>query len=506
MTAVAEREERARPDTGGGWRRLRWPAPAHLALIAVAVAYCLLVVWRTSQSMSLHYDEAVYASQVAREAPAAPFSAPRARGMSLLVAPVVMVTESVLALRLYLVGLAGALMYLAFRPWLAVFGRIGGRYVYVPALAAGCFASLWLTVLYGNLAYPNLWLAFLLVAGTGYLVRAVTEPSPGWGPVVAVGTTFAAAALLRPTDTLATAGPLLLGVLLVRSWRRFRPLVAVVVGLLIGWGAWIIEAYGRFNGPIERLRSGGETNKSGLTNTLPEHLDALGGPVVLCRPHSLCAGVEPAAAVWWFVLPALVAVGVYAAAKSRWMAVGLVVTAAAVAVALPYLFLIDYAAPRFLLPTYGLLMIPAAAALVLLTGLGKTEVRAMAATTVAAVLVLHMGVQLHVLDEASDRLGRTSTNMDRFAAFLRDEGVEPPCLIWSGSAIQFSYQLKCRPIPAFSRDATPVAEETTLLEAVARGDQVVVRLADDIPPPAFLAGWRRVEPPDNWAYVVYLSP
>jgi hypothetical protein len=505
VTAVAEHEQ-AQPGTVSVRRRLRWPAPAHTALIAVSVAYCLLIVWRTSQSMSLHYDEVVYASQLAREAPAVPFSAPRARGMPLLLAPMVVVTEWVLALRVYLVVLAGALMYLAFRPWLAVFGRIGGRYAYVPPLAAGCFASLWLTVLYGNMAYPNLWLAFVLVAGAGYLVRAITEPSPGWGPVVAIGVAFAAASLLRPTDALATAGPLLLGPVLVRSWRRLRPLAAVVAGLLVGWSAWIVEAHTSYGGLVERLRSGGETNRSGLTFTLPEHLDALGGPVVLCRPHSVCDGVEPAASVWWFVLPVLAAVGLFAAARSRWLAVGLLATSAAVTVALPYIFLIDYAAPRFLLPTYGLLMIPAAAGLVLLTGLGKVELRAMAVTAVVAVMVIHIGVQLNVLAGASDRLVATSARMDQFVAFLRDEGVQAPCLIWSGSAMQFSYQLKCRAIPVFSREATPAAAGPRLLQAVERGDQVVVRMSADLPPPAFMAGWRRVEPPGNGVYVVYLSP
>jgi hypothetical protein len=489
------------------WKALRWPDPAHAALIAVAVAYGLLVLWRTSQSMSLQYDEAVYASQVAPEVPAAPFTAPRARGMTLLVAPVVLVTEWVFALRTYLVVLAGALMYLAFRPWLAVFARIGGRYVYLPAVAAGCFATLWMTVLYGNLAYPNLWLAFVLLAGTGYLVRAVTEPAPGWGPVIAIGIAFAAASLLRPTDSLAAAGPLLLAPVLIRSWRRLRPPVAIVAGLLVGWGAWIGEAYARFGGPAERLRQGGEINRSGFVNSLPEHLDALGGPAVLCRPHDLCAGVELPAVGWWLALPVLVAVGLLAARRSGWLGVGLLVTAAAVALAIPYLFLIDYAAPRFLLPTYGLLTLPVAGALILLTRLGSVEIRALTTTAAVAALLLHIGIQLYVLAGVNDRLVAGSLRSDQIVALLRDEyGVREPCLIWSGSAIQFSYQLRCRPIPVFSRETTPDADEPEILRAVARGEQVVVRMPADLEPPVFLAGWRRVELPGADAYVAYLSP
>jgi len=123
----------------------------------------------------------VYASQVAGEAHATRFTAHRARGMTLLLAPIMSVTEWVFAFRIYLSVLAGALMYLAFRPWLAVFGRVGGRYAYVPAVAAAAFAGLWVTVLYGTMAYPNVWLAFTLVAGVGCYCRAVLEPAPGWG-------------------------------------------------------------------------------------------------------------------------------------------------------------------------------------------------------------------------------------------------------------------------------------------------------------------------------------
>lgn len=507
MSVVADRPLRDSPRTAGARRLFRRPAPAHAALIAVSVAYCLLVVWRTSQVMTLQYDEVVYASQVATEAPAARFSAPRARGMSLLVAPMVVITEWVFALRVYLVVLAGVLMYLAFRPWLAVFGRVGGRYAYVPPVAAGCFATLWLTVLYGNLAYPNLWLAFVLLAGAGYVVRAVTEPSPGWGTAIAIGLAFAAASLLRPTDALATAGPLLVALVLVRSWRRLRPMLAIGIGLLVGWGAWIAEAYASFGGPVERLRQGGETNESGFVNSLPEHLYALDGPAVLCRPSSMCAGVEPAAAIWWFVLPVLVAVGLFAAVRSGWGRIGFLIVSAAVAVALPYLFLIDYAAPRFLFPTYGLLMILVASALILVTGLGAAEVRALAVTAVGGALLLHIGVQMNVLNGVNERLVDGSVDQEQFADFVRDEyDVRPPCLVWGISAIQLGYQLKCRSIPALSRDASPALNEQEILEAVARGESVVVRVHTEVRVPQFLTGWRRVEPPGTGNYAVYLSP
>ncbi|HEV3505696.1 MAG TPA: hypothetical protein VG637_10505, partial [Actinomycetes bacterium] len=123
----------------------------------------------------------------------------------------------------------------------------------------------------------------------------------------------AAASLIRPTDALAVALPLMFVPLVVMAWLRLEPLVAMLVGLLVGWSAWIGEAYARFGGPLQRLRDGSETNQGGLVNSIPEHIDALDGPSVLCRPHDVCAGIEPGAAMWWFALPVLAAVGLVAA-------------------------------------------------------------------------------------------------------------------------------------------------------------------------------------------------
>jgi hypothetical protein len=469
----------------------------------VAVGYGLLVLLRTSQSMSLTFDEVVYASQVSADTPAARFSAPRARGMPLLLAPVVTITEWVFPLRVYLTMLAGGFMYLAFRPWLAIFGRVGGRYRFVPAAAAAGLATLWLTVLYGTQGYPNVWLCFVLVAGVGYFCRAVGEP--GWRPVAGVVVAFAAASLIRPTDALLAAGPLLVVPVVVRAWRRWRPWVAVAAGLAVGWGAWIAEAFARFDGPIERLRAGAETNRGGLVNTLPEHLHALDGPAVLCRPHSLCEGVDPIAAMWWFVLPVLVVVGLVVAARSRWLGFGLLAAGSAVAVAGPYLFYIDYAAPRFLLPSYGLLAIPAAAAVLWLTGLGKAELRAMSAVVVAGGLLVHIAVQQDVLETAKGRLERSSRSDVAMAEFLRDEeGVRPACLFWGEGAIQLGYQLKCR--SHWVTDEPPAAGDPVLGAALARGDDVVVRMRADLEVPEFMAGWRRVELPGSSSSVAYLPP
>lgn len=489
------------PATGATHPSRWWPASAHLLLIAVSVLYCAIVFIRTSQSMAFTYDEVVYASQVAVDTEATRFTAPRSRGMTLLLAPVLVFTDSVYATRVYLALLSGVLLYLAFRPWLRVTADLGGRWRYLPPVAAGCFVSLWLVQLYGTMGYPNLWLAFVLVAGVGSFVRAVTEASPAWPAVTAVGGAFAAASLLRPTDAVAAAAPLLVAPLVVRQWRRLRPVLAVVVGLLVGWTAWAVEAYARFGGVPERLREGAEINRGGLVFTVPEHFEALDGPALLCRPHDLCEGVEPSATVWWLVLPVLTVIGLVAARRARWLAAGLLATACALALTGPYFFLIDYAAPRFLLPTYGLLLIPAAGGLLWLLNLPRPGLRPLVAVMVALALLAHVGVQQRLLVDAHDRLLVKSRSVTLQAGQLRAAGVERPCLLWGAGVVPLSYPLKCRSV--WEEERAPSETDEELRQALARGEHVVVRLHHEVDVPDFMADWRRLELEDG-TYVAYL--
>ena len=493
---------RARVAAGpSAWR----PELPHVLLMAVSAGYFLLVLLRTPQSVSLTFDEVVYASQLSVDTPASEFTAHRARGLPLLLAPVVMVTESVSALRLYLTLGSAVLMYLAFHPWLAVFGRAtGDRYRYVPAVAAGCFATLWVAVLFGTMAYPNLWLGFLIVAGVGYLSRAVTEPPPATGPLVGVLVAFALASLIRPTDALAAAGPALVAVLVVRGWRRLWPPLAVVAGLLAGWGAWSGEAFARFGDPLTRLRAGAESTDGRLVNALPANLHAVDGPSLLCRPASDCAGVEPIAAAWWVLLPVLVAAGLVVAARSGWLGAGVLATASAVGFAAPYLLMLDYAAPRFLLPAYALLAIPVAGLLVWLVGLGRGRARALAATVVVGAVLVHIVAQQQVLETVTGRMENTYGRYTTLAEFLREEqGVRPPCLVWGAGAIPLSYHLKCRSEWEPGGDA-PAADDPVIAAAVARGDTVLVRIRADDDPPSSMAGWPRIDLPGSDRYAGYL--
>jgi hypothetical protein len=354
------------------------------------------------------------------------------------------------------------------------------------------------------MAYPNVWLAFILVAGVGCFCLAASRS--GGAPVVAaIAVAFAAASLIRPTDTSVAALPLLAAPLAYAAWRRWWPVAGVAGGLAVGWLAWGIEAHLRYGGFVARLRSGAETNEGGLVFTLPEHLEALDGPILLCRPHDLCAGVSPSATVWWLSLPVLAGIGLVVARHAGWLPAGLLATGSALAVAAQYVFLIDYAAPRFLLPTYALLMIPAATALLWLAGFGQQEARAVIGAVLVLLLLVHVAVQQDLLEPAHASLVRTADNHVRMAEFLRDEhGVGPPCLLWGEGVVQQSYLLKCRSV--VRNGQAPAEDDRHIADALASGDTVVLRVRTDAELPESMAGWRRVELPGTNRIVVYLAP
>src|SRR5262245_17226042 len=455
--------------------------------------------------MALTFDESVYASQVGKHAVATMFTAPRARGMPWLLAPVAGITTSIFALRVYLTLLAGVLLYVAFQPWIATTSRDRRIYSYVPAVAAACFASLWITILYGPMAYPNLWLTFALVGGLGYFCQAVTVRSGAiWRPLTWVVVAFAAAATIRPTDALAAAVPLLLFPVVIRGSNRLAPAMAVLGGLALGWSSWIVEAYVRFGGPLQRLKDGSELNAGGPTFTLGKNLDALDGPYLLCRPPSLCAGVELKTTWWWVALPVLVAIGVHAARRASWHPHAVLAVVSAIFVAVPYLFLIAYAAPRFLLPAYGLLALPAAAGVLSLISRPQRWSRLVAIVLAILLLIAHFRVQQEVLTSANGPLLKTARQQALEARFLRQRlGIEPPCFIWGVSAVQLAYPLECGSLWSVS---TPTVGDRAIRTALDRRDIVVVRLRAGTRVPASLSSWQRVTLPGTKTYVFYVAP
>ncbi|MFD7712063.1 hypothetical protein, partial [Streptomyces sp. NPDC059786] len=326
-----------------------------LPLAVVAGAFTAAQLVLVPPWTGLGWDETVYVSQISAHAPPAFFSAPRARGVSLLVAPVTSWSESTTLLRIWLALLSGLGLHLALRAWRGLLP------VRLLALAGGLFASLWVTVFYGPQAMPNYWVAVGALAAVGCFLRHRADPF-GRGALWGLAASAALMAFMRPTDALYATLPLLALSVCVPGWRGPRPALALVAGLAAGAAQWVAEAYTGFGGPARRLADGSRIQGGlGWHNAVDDQLRSLGGRA-LCRP---CTGPLPAVAVtvWWYLLPLLAVLGTAVAVRAGRPARTLVPLACATTAAVPYLFLIGYAAPRFLLPAYALLAVPVAVGL-----------------------------------------------------------------------------------------------------------------------------------------------
>ncbi|MEV5643338.1 hypothetical protein AB0L67_24700 [Streptomyces flaveolus] len=452
-------------------RRLGGDAP----LAAVAAAFTLAQLLLVRPGLGLGWDETVYVSQVTAHHPAAFFSAPRARGVSLLVAPVASWSSSTELLRVYLAVLSGAGLYLGLRAWRGLFP------VSVLATAGGFFATLWVTLFYGPQAMPNYWVAIGALICVGCFLRARSErPAPGapWGVVAGA----ALMAWMRPTDAVWVILPLLV-LALVR--RHGRLLLALVGGLAAGGVEWVIEAYAWYGGLGERLEEASRIQGGlGLQIAVDDQLRSLGGRA-LCRP---CTGSMPPPVItlWWFLLPVVALAGLAVAVRARRTVRTLVPLACAATAAVPYLFLIGYAAPRFLQPAYALLAVPVADALRHLARTPRGRRRPVGAPLVALALAGHLAVQFVVLVHTVDRTAESREDWARTAGALHRLGVRPPCLLTGHEAIPIGYYTGC------SSGATGGNNENTTVAEIldtARRIPVAAITAPGGTPPAYARSW-----------------
>jgi hypothetical protein len=451
-------------------RMARRSSELWLALVAGAFTVTQLLLVRPG--MGLGWDETVYVSQVSAHAPAAFFSAPRARGVSLLVAAVTSWSSSTELLRVWLALLSGLGLFLALRVWRGLFP------MRVLTLAGALFATLWVTVFYGPQAMPNYWVAIGALACAGCFLRAQADRfdrSALWG----VGLSTALMAWMRPTDAVWVTLPMLVLVVGVRRLRLRRLLVALVAGLVAGAAEWVVEAYVSYGGLVQRLSDGSRIQGGlGWKLAVGDQLRSLGGRT-LCRP---CTGPMPNAAVtvWWFALPLLAALGLALAVRARRPASTLLLLACAATAAFPYLFMIGYAAPRFLLPAYALLAIPVAAALVHLVTAPSRAWRPVAVTLVTLGLAGHLAVQYVVLERTVHRTTAAHQGWARTATELHRLGVRPPCRLTGYQAVPIAFYAGCSSVATSGPNANTTRAD--IVRSVRREPVAVLTTLGGQPP------------------------
>ncbi|MDG9702500.1 hypothetical protein [Streptomyces sp. DH37] len=448
-------------------------------LAAVCVLLSLAAAALVPLTLPLGWDETVYASRFSPHGPPTPFSAPRTRGVPLLLLPVASWSGSEVLLRVWLLALSGAALYLGFRPWLRVVSRPSAVWV-----AAALYGSLWTALFYANAAMPNHYTAMGALAAVGCFAGR-GRPGPARCAGLAAG--LAVATLMRPNEGVAAAVPLLLAAVAVPAWRGRARLLAVAGGVAAGALPWVVEARLRFGGVAERLAEASEV-QGGMRPVLSvaAHLTSLDGPL-LCRP---CTddGVWWAAVEWWPLLGLLAALGLRAAHRARtpWVMAGTgeaaplwlaVVTAASLLG--QYFFLLPYAAPRFLAPGYALLAVPAALGLLRVADRARRSVPV--AVVLVAVLAGHLAVQTVLVRTHAGIQERARGDWERVAAVLHAHGVRAPCAVTgNNSAIPIAHAAGCL-------RTDPRAPE--------RSDAVVMRRAD---PPSWARDWPRHPVPGTY--------
>ncbi|MER5555172.1 hypothetical protein ABT001_26475 [Streptomyces sp. NPDC002793] len=470
---------------------LPWPA-------AVAVAFAVVQLAAVVPGSGLGWDETVYVSQVGGNAPPAFFSAPRARGISYLVAPAAALTASTTALRIYLALLSAAALFAALRIWRKVLPTP------VLAGAGALFAGLWPTLFYGPTAMPNLWCALGALAATGWVARAL-HGTPGRAETAGAGAAVALVALMRPADGFWLALPTAVAAVLLPGRRLPGLCAAITGGLVVGCAPWAAEAYARYGGLVARLHRAGEIQGGlGWNVAVDDHLRALAGRT-LCRPCDI-GWESPGTAVWWAALPFLVAGGIMSARRAGRGATALLATATGVSTAVPYLFLVEYAAPRFLLPAYALLAVPVAEHLVHLFARARTTRRPAVAVALALALTAHLTVQLSVLSHVMRTSRATSARFASVAAELHRLGVRPPCVVSGDDAVPIAYYAGCASRQTGGHDAALTPEALLVL---ARRVPTAVLAAEDAERPRGTDGARTVLPAPgrgSGPYVTYLLP
>ncbi|WP_442819587.1 hypothetical protein [Streptomyces sp. NBC_00841] len=473
-----------------------WDRSGEWWLATVAGAFTLAQLVMVRPGIGLGWDESVYVSQVSSHAPTAFFSAPRARGVSLLVAPIASWTSSTPLLRVYLSLLSGLALFLALRAWR------GLSPVRVLALAGALFASLWVTVLYGPQAMPNYWVATGALAGVGCFLRAQSDRTRH-GAVCGLAASAALMAWMRPADAVWMSLPLLVALVVVRRWRYWRLLFALVAGLVAGAGEWVIETHLSYGGLGARLTKGSRIQGGlGFNNAVDDQLRSLAGRT-LCRP---CTGTMPAEPLlaWWFALPVFAVVGLVVAMKARRTAATLLPLACAVTAALPYLFLIGYAAPRFLQPAYALLAIPVADTLGWLVTAPRRRWRPLAVTLVAVGLTRHLAVQYAVLQHTVERTTAAHQGWARVTGELHRLGIRPPCLLTRHEAVPIAFYAGRSSVATSGPNANTTK---AVITRTAQREPVAVLTTRTGRPPSYARSWHPYRMDNGtFAYVAPAAP
>jgi hypothetical protein len=418
---------------------------AQIALIVICVFHALSPLITRGLHAGLGWDETVYISQIDPHVPAGVFTAPRARGMTLLTAPASLVSSSLAVMRVWLALLSAVGLFVALIPWLRL--RKGA----VVPVAALLWSTLWVSIYYSYEAMPNQYVAYGALAATGWLVLALREATRT-RYLVYVAISLAFTTLMRPSDSFFLLAALAGTVLVVRRValrRRVVVLATMAAGLAAGLAQWIVEAYMRFGGPVARFHAASAENIGGVHWSLGAEMRTLAGPI-LCRAG--CHAAAPLnARLWWFALVPLIVIGLVVAHRQQVSTMYVITTAAALAIAAEYVVTIGYSAPRFLEPTYALLALPIAEGVVWLGRHPAPVWRPVAIAAVAIVALAQLNNQIHIVEKVNHAEAIKADRDRAIATSLKSSGVRGQCSISGVNAAMIAFMDHCNDNPLSPR-------------------------------------------------------
>jgi hypothetical protein len=476
----------------GGYTRIH---PDSMAwLVAAALAFTLAVVLFTPLRMSLSLDETVYASQISQHVPLMPWGPHRARGLPLLVAPVTLLTGSAFVLRGYLTILAGAGMFLALLAWR------GLKPAWVLALAALEFGGLGIVQSQASQLFPNYWIALGGLAAVGLFLQGWTRTDPPRRIFVLLAVATAFTTLMRPPDGVVLTVPLLVAAtasLMRRSTARRSAalLLALLAGLAVGCGEWLIEAYLYFNGPAARLT--GTTKAVGGTRfNLFQSLRVIDGGAT----EQVTGWSHPRLLLWWLIFALLALLGIYVTRLARGWVFAVLPAACALGVYALYTLPIRDNA-RYLLPAWALLALPAADGVAWLAGRSGGRLRFASVALAVLFLAAELGTQHAVLVTQSTQLEAASRANVNTVNSLRKLGIYRHCLM---SSVYHPYGASPAGPAAYYLDCSYT--RYVLNPRSARNRRLVVLVRSPGQPWGYARAWPPHKLDGTGGMVAYISP
>jgi len=398
-------------------------------LILVVGAFLIAELTPALLRLPLGADEITYIARTSVRVSGVALPPVHGQGAGLLAAPVTLLTDSLLAIRIWMSVLSAGGLFLSLLAWR------GLRQMWVIAVAGLVLASLAITQDSGVQIYPDWWGALGVLALTALFLHAVggTMRPRVVLPLIAIASLVIV--LMRPQNIVFIMGPAIIAAVAVRRWRSPRVLAAMGAGIALGLLQWVIGAYIWYGGLANRIHQAGQEPPAfRLYFSLVTQAKVLSGPWY-CVPPGGCHGwVMPAESVWWIAFLGVAILGVCVTWRTSARASAVLAAGTAIWVIALYSFLVPFGAPRYILPSLALMSILAADAIAWLV----TEARWRRAGVAFAGVFLLSGLisQRMVLqhEAAAEKAERPFVSI---AAEMRSEGLRPPCALGSPSVAYY---------------------------------------------------------------------